>query len=117
MSKQTTLTITATVTGDGESLNYTPPGSPIINNACPQGGPISQFLTFGDTTISFFTGTAGVIIVPPTTSTVVKKIKGATSDSGIAIAPNMPTVLTFSITQGPFVINAQGTETVMLMYF
>lgn len=38
----------------------------------------------------------GVVIIPPSTNTNAITLKGVTGDTGIAISPNTPTLLTFA---------------------
>lgn len=64
----------------------------------------------------------GVEITPPSTNLVGLTLKGVTGDTGIAIAPNQPTIIAFPTSEpgtNPIGITAAGvvTGTVTLTFF
>lgn len=117
MAKQSTVTLTISVAGDGLNTSFTPTGTPLVNVAAPAGGPVGITLASGDNTILVPPGSKGLIIIPPSTSTVVKKLKGAAPDTGFSISP--------SILSGPIglptaavsiILNAVSSEEVQIMW-
>lgn len=116
MSKTSTLNLPVTINGDGVSLSYAPPGVPITNAAAPVGGPTPQVLSPGDNSISVPTGAQGVLIVPPTSSVIVKKLKGAGGDTGVVISPSLCTMLSLPSGATTLLINAASGETITLLW-
>ena len=116
MAKASTVTLSVTITGDGESLSYSLPAGNITNAAAPMGGPIPTALTSGDNTITVPSGAVEVLIVPPAASVVVKKLKGIGGDTGVTISPSQPMMLSLPAGATTFILNAGSTETVTLVW-
>lgn len=114
MAKKSTTTLSTTIAGDGISTTYTPPGAPIVNNTAPAGGPISVLLSTGDNTLTVPSGAVALLIVPPSDSVVVKKLKGVGGDTGVTIAPAAPTYLGLPASATEVLLNAASGETVTL---
>ena len=112
MAKISTTSLSVVVAGDGVSESYTPPGTPITNAAAPAGGPLNVTLSTGDNTLTVPTGAVAALVVPPTTSTVTKKIKGAAGDTGVTIASATPMLLPLGTGTASFILNASAGETI-----
>lgn len=110
MAKTSTTTIGVSVVGDSVNETFTP--GAIVNIAAPAGGPISVTLTTGDNTLTVPTGTVAMMVVPPNTSTVSKKLKGVGGDTGFALAPAAISVLSLPAGTSTVLINAASGETV-----
>ena len=64
-------------------------------------------LASGANTVTVPTGAAGCLIIPPSANTVALTLKGVGADTGVAISPSAPCLLTFPATPpANFVINA-----------
>lgn len=114
MAKKSTVTLVVTVTGDGVNTTYNPVGTPIINLAAPAGGPLSVALSSGDNVLTPPAGAMGLLIVPPTNSVVVKKLKGVGGDTGVTIAPAAPMLLSLPSGGGAVTLNAGAGETIVI---
>lgn len=114
MAKTSSASIGVTVSGDGETCTYVPPGSPMTNASAPNGGTVDVALAAGNNVITLPTGAIGVVISPPTSSTNAKIIKGVAGDTGITIRPNAPMMLTFGAAVTVFSIDSAGIETIAL---
>jgi hypothetical protein len=116
MAKLSTVTLSATVQGDGVSTTFTPPTSPIQNQAAPTSGPQSVTLSAGNNTIAVPSGATGVLICPPTGSTNNKTFKGVNGDTGVAMAQAAPSYFALGSGVASFVINAAAIETLNLHF-
>lgn len=115
MAKTSTVTINVSVTGDGIATSYQPPGSPLVNPGAPGGGPITYALSSGDNTIAIPPGSLGVFIIPASTSTVAKKLKGSGGDTGFPISPNlMSGPISLVVGQASLMLNAASAENITL---
>ncbi len=114
MAKTTTTSISVAVSGDGVAATYTPASAPITNTTGPAGGPVDVALSSGDNTITVPSGSKGMLLVPPATSSVVKKLKGDAGDTGFTIAPALPSVLALPTGTTSILINAASSETVSI---
>jgi hypothetical protein len=114
MAKTSSASIGVTVTGDGVSNSFVPPGSPMQNTAAPSGGTTPLVLAAGNNVVTLPAGAKGVVISPPITSTNAKTIKGVAGDTGIGILAGSPIMLTFVAGTTVFSINSTGIETVNL---
>lgn len=84
MSKTSTLTITASVVGDGlAGDSYSPPQGPLVNASAPQGIPSVLTLASGANTIPVPTGSQYALLVPPAASTNSKQAKTISGDTGV----------------------------------
>lgn len=115
MAKTSTITLVPAIGGDGVSFTYAVPGS-LTNAAAPMGGAIPTALTTGDNTIAVPTGAMWLLISPPTTSTVAKKIKGAAGDTGVLIGPAIVSLIAIASGQTSIILNAASGETVTLLW-
>jgi len=120
MAKLSKLSIGVTVSGDGTTTTYAPPGNPFENAAAPNGGTVDFDLAMGVNTIPIPSGGAagavGVVIVPPAGSANAKILKGVGGDTGFTIHANRPTVLSFDPATTDFVIDSAGAETIELQW-
>ncbi len=116
MAKTSKASIGVTVTGDGVSNSYVPPGNPMTNAAAPNGGTEDLVLAAGNNVVTLPAGAIGAVITPPTTSTNVKIIKGVAGDTGIGIRSGDPVLLTFVAGTTVFSINSVGIETLALQW-
>jgi hypothetical protein len=115
MAKQSVLSLCVQVTGDGvKTETYTPPQSPIINNAAPGGVPVSVALSSGNNTVNVPTGAAYALVVPPMTSTNVKVVKGVNGDTGFTFSNGF--VLVPVATVSTFVLNSTAEEAVDISF-
>lgn len=110
MAKTCTTSVAVSVTGDSVDESFSPPA--LSNAAAPAGGPVDVALSTGDNSISVPPGALGFVLVPPTTSTVAKKLKGAGGDSGFPIATALISVLSIPAGTATIIINAASGETV-----
>lgn len=111
MAKISTTTLAVVVSGDGVSESYTPPGAPITNANAPAGGPLNVALTTGDNTLAVPAGAVAVLLVPPTSSTVVKKLK-VPGDAGTPFGRAAPSLLGLDVGTSTLTINASAGETI-----
>lgn len=114
MAKTATTSISVLVTGDGVNETFQPPTQPIVNSAAPAGGPISVALTSGDNTLTVPPGAQGFLFVPPSSSVVVKKLKGIGGDTGFTISAALPQVIMLPSGASTVLINAASSETVSI---
>jgi hypothetical protein len=115
MAITTTTTSTQTVSGNSY-LGQAPLFSEIISNTSGN-IPGSFVLANGFNSISIPATAVGVIIVPPSGSSVTKTLKGVTGDTGIPIDPANSTRLKFTAGQNSaFGITANGAETIGLLW-
>jgi hypothetical protein len=114
MAKTSQASIGVTVTGDGESSTYAPPGNPLTNATAPSGGTTPLVLAAGNNVVTLPAGAVGVVIAPPTTSANPKIIKGVAGDTGIGTVANAACMLTFVAGTTVFSINSVGIETINL---
>jgi hypothetical protein len=112
MAKASTVNIIVGVSGDGVTSSTAP--TAIANASCPSGGETPVSLSSGNNTVTLPTNAIGALIVPPSTSTVAKIIKGVNGDTGIGIHAINPTFLSFVSTQTTFVINAASAEVILV---
>jgi len=104
---------TVNITG---SITSSPSGSRSINlvisNSTPPAAETELVLASGDNTIDVPTLSDGCIIIPDSTSTVAKVLKGDTGDTGVGISPTKPTLLTWPDTPpSDFIITTDGADT------
>ncbi len=114
MAKVATTSISVAVAGDGVAETFTPATSPIINTAAPAGGPLSVALTSGDNTLTVPPGSQGLVLVPPSSSVVAKKLKGVGGDTGFTLSATLPSVLMLPPGTATVLINAASSETVLI---
>jgi hypothetical protein len=119
MSKTNTFTLTITTTGDGISaFTY----APSFSNTAAHGlrGPENVPLTAGWNPLTAPTDTTTpvthVAIIPSSTSTNTKTLKGVTGDTGIANWTNQLVVAPMA-SAAAWGINAVAGETVAIIYF
>jgi len=110
MAKTSTCTVGVTVVGDSVNESYTP--AALSNVAAPAGGPISIALASGDNTITIPPGAIAVLIVPPATSVIVKKLKGIAGDTGFQISTTALSLLSLPAASSTVLLNASNTETI-----
>jgi hypothetical protein len=116
MAKTNTTTISIGIQGDGfaGSTNGT------YSNAQSNGAglPPSSVVTSNGSTTVTIPGTAlGYIIVPPPGSAVTKILKGVAGDTGVNLAPNLPTSVPLTAAlQASFVLTCNGIETVTVFW-
>lgn len=110
MAKTSSCKIEVGVLGDGETSTFVPSTSPVLNTACPVGGMSTLSLSSGDNTISVPSGAIGIAFSPSSSSTVVKKLKGAGGDTGVTIRANAPSVVYLPDATASFILNASTTE-------
>ena len=118
MSKTSTVTATATVTGDGVTgLAYTPPQYPLTNVTAPGGGPDPLTLAAGANVLPVRAGAIGYMLVPTPGSTNAKIVNdtgaGAT---GITFKSN-PVHGSIESGQANLYINAAASETIAVFWF
>ncbi len=116
MAKTSACSIGVTVTGDGITLTYAPPQSPVENTAAPQGGPVLLALSSGFNTVSVPTGAIGCLLVPATGSAITKTLKGLTGDTGVPIRTDGPTLLWLPNSTASFGLTTSGTENVQIFW-
>lgn len=114
MAKTATTSISVLVTGDGVNESYIPPTAPLTNAAAPAGGPLSVALSSGDNTLTVPPGAQGFIFVPPSSSIVVKKLKGVGGDTGFTLNAALPSVVSLPSGTATVLINAASSETVSI---
>lgn len=84
MAKTSTLTVSATVTGDGLAGDtYAPPQGPLVNAAAPQGIPSVVALGAGANTLAVPAGAQYALLVPPPASANAKQAKTISGDTGV----------------------------------
>lgn len=113
MAKTSTLSITVSETGDGQSSNLgVGPQTALqnINTAAPGGLDVPLLLNTGDNTIAIPAGSqggAGSLLLRGLTATVVVlKVKGIAGDTGVLIDPTRPFVWSIPAGVSTLVINA-----------
>ena len=117
MAKTSTVTLVVAIQGDGINTSYTPPGAPIINTTAPAGGPITVTLASGDNTLTVPPGSLGLLIVPSSTSTVVKKLKGIGGDTGFTISSSRITgPIGLPVGATTLLLNASGIEDITVQW-
>jgi hypothetical protein len=116
MATTSTTNLSITISGQGFSYTYTPPTSAFANSAAPGAVPTNVALVSGNNTITLPTGTQVVLIVPPAGSANAKTLKGVNGDTGIALNPALPTLLTVASSVTSIVINATSGETIQIAY-
>jgi hypothetical protein len=105
------------ISGNGVSEVYNLTGAnPVVNTASPGGGPILTSLVLGNNTLTVPPGCIGMIIIPPSNSTVAKAVKGITGDTGFSISPNLPSMLTLPTGTLTAIVNASGPEVVSILW-
>jgi hypothetical protein len=114
MAKTSTTSVSVAVSGDGVAETFTPSSSPVINASAPAGGPISVALSTGDNTLTVPPGAQGFVFVPPTSSVVVKKLKGIAGDTGFTLSPTLPSVIMLPAGATTALVNAASSETVSI---
>jgi hypothetical protein len=112
MAKTSTTTIGVSVIGDSVNETFTP--AAIVNTAAPAGGPISVALSSGDNTITVPSGAVSMMLIPPSTSTVVKKLKGIGGDTGFTVGPAALSMISLPTGTGTVLINAASSETISI---
>lgn len=113
MSQSVTITISATVTGDGEQLSVTK----VLTNGTATPIPIQNLVCTATVAmvVTVPSGVAnGVLIVPPASSASTKVYKGIAGDNGIVAVGNQ--VALFGQTSGTFVIQSTANETLQLIW-
>jgi hypothetical protein len=114
MSKQSTVSITVTVIGDGlpappNGPSYTPPGTPIVNAAAPCAAPaVPIALTAGANTVAVPAGSKALVLTPPTNSTNEKWAGAQTT--GWKLHPALTSVLTIADGVTTVAIWSAGSE-------
>lgn len=112
MSKSSSTQITVTTTGDGVTATDSPPA--ITSTNSPAGGPLKVSMASGDNTLTFPSGGAGLLIIPPTDSTTAKTLKGAGGDTGIKMYPSKPLLYWFKSGETSIILNVGADEVVSL---
>lgn len=114
MAKTAAASISVNVSGDGLSLTQGQVSS--NTNAAP---PSSLTTASGDNTVTVPTAftVQGVTLTPPLLSSVQKKLKGAAGDTGILIAMAFPSSLALASGVASFIVNANGVETLSLVWW
>jgi len=110
MSKASEVAISYSATGDGMTLTY---ATTAQENATSPGEQQPVTLAIGDNTLTVPTGAKGVILVPPASSTVVKKLGGST---GFTIRSDAPSYLALPNSTASIVLNASAIETLSLFW-
>lgn len=110
--KIATASVRLAVSGDGVTFTYT---TPTMTNATSPFEHQPVTLASGANTITPPTGTTMVLVVPPTTSTVTKTLKGVTGDTGLPLSMTAPTFLSLA-SAASFCVTANGTETVSFYF-
>lgn len=114
MAKTSTVTLQATVSGDGVTNTYVPPGTAITNSSAPDGGPHLVAVTLGANTLTPPTGAAGVIIVPGSVGAIT--LKGVGGDTGVLLTAARPTFLSLASGQGAFVLAASAADSIQVQW-
>ena len=105
------------VSGDGVSEIYNiMAANPVYNTAAPGGGPILTALIAGNNTIVVPPGSIAMMLIPPSTSTNAKVLKGISGDTGFALAPNLPALLPLPTGTTSVIVNAVLGENVNLLW-
>jgi len=116
MAKTNTTTISIGIQGDG----FAGGTAGTYSNAQSNGGglpPTSVTTSNGFTAVTVPATALGFTIVPPPGSAVTKILKGVTGDTGVALAPNLPTSV--PLTAGliaSFGLTCNGIETVTVFW-
>lgn len=93
----------------GGTVNINPTD---MQNATPPQFSLQDELATGDNTVIVPANADGVVIIFDSTSTTVKKLKGAAGDTGVILAKNKWNVITFDTTPiTDFIINSAGADT------
>ena len=83
-----------------------------ITNTTPPDHREQIVLASGDNTITVPALSDGVLIIPDSTSTVTKTLKGDTGDTGVEVSPTKPTLLTWPSTPpASFILTTNGADT------
>lgn len=106
MSKTSTTQITVTTTGDGVTSTDSP--TAVTSTNCPSGGPLKTSLTSGDNSVTFPSGATGLLLIPPSDSTVDIIFKGVNGDTGVKIYPTKPFLYWFKSGETGIVINVSA---------
>lgn len=75
--------ITIESSGDGIESEWQPRA--MTNNTAAAGGPVRTPLSAGDNYLLVPTGAMGVVLLPPATSSVTKRLKHHAGETGFAI--------------------------------
>jgi hypothetical protein len=90
MAKTSTLTVTASVTGDGlAGDSYAPPQGPFVNTSAPQGIPSVVQLGGGSNSLAVPAGAQYALLVPPAASTNAKLAKTISGDTGVSFTSSI----------------------------
>lgn len=114
MAKLSTVTLQATVSGDGAAGTFVPPGTPITNPAAPDGGPHLVEINMGANTMTTPPNIKGVIIVPGSVAQVL--LKGVSGDTGVPLSPGVPTFLSIPASLESFVLYASAADTIQMQW-
>lgn len=112
MSKAASVTLAVTVTGDG--LNSV--DSDTLQNTTTATAPTSVALTGTNTTVAIPTGVSRVKLKPPPTNAFAIVLKGLAADTGIPLAVNEPSYLSFVPGTASFVLSSGGAVSVALFW-
>lgn len=104
MAKTSKASIGITVTGDGVTDAYVPPGNPFSNVAAPSGGTTRQALTTGNDTVLVPTGAIGVLIAPPDATLVTLNLAPIAADQGLELRMSYPALYYFPAGTASFVL-------------
>lgn len=113
MSKASQVAITYSATGDGMTLTF---ATTAQENLASPGEQQPLLLATGDNTIAVPTGAKGVIVVPPSASVIVKKLKGIGGDTGFILRAASPSYLALPDSTATILLNASAGETVSLVW-
>jgi hypothetical protein len=112
MSKTSTTQISVSTIGDGVLSTDAPPAT--INIAAPSGGPVAVALALGDNTIAVPSGATGMVLIPSSSSTNAKRLKGLAGDTGFALRPNEPASIPLPASTTTVLLNSAAAETVFV---
>jgi hypothetical protein len=100
---------TVTSTGDGNDSEWT---TEATNNAGAAGGPVRVTLVSGDNTIVVPTGAIGVILKPPSSSGVTKRLKHHAGETGFSIRTGEAAALPLPTGTTSLILNSSGIEVI-----
>lgn len=104
--------ITVTSSGDGIESEWNPTAQ--SNSYGAAGGPVRTTLAAGDNYIAVPTGAAGVVLYPPPTSGVTKRLKAHAGETGFAIRTGEPACVPLPTGVATMMVNASAVEVVYL---
>jgi hypothetical protein len=115
MAKTALVYLNIQITGDEINPQNIVPE--FVSNTASPAEALIVGLTNGATTFTPPSTARFALLVPISTATIAKTLKGVTGDTGYALSTNQPTLLALTTTPSTFVITCTSTENINVYYF